>query len=144
MAETTKISKKNIALSSMLVLSLLFNLAMVYQTRITTTVSDIDYYNNATKIKPFNSYIHVAFFGKYAYRNMKIIRGVGRTFKSILENTIEPIYLHVLLDLMSRERTTRVLRKVARSFHRRLNVSRYLIFLFESANTWQINIIQLF
>ncbi|KAF8781672.1 Xyloside xylosyltransferase 1 like protein [Argiope bruennichi] len=56
---------------------------------------------------------------------MKIVRGMANTYHSILENTQYPVYLHVLIDPNSKMRTSRTLRKVARTFRRRLNVTYY-------------------
>ncbi|XP_015923815.2 xyloside xylosyltransferase 1 [Parasteatoda tepidariorum] len=70
-------------------------------------------------------YIHVAFFGKYAFKKMKIVRGMARTYGSILEHTHSPVYLHVMLDRMSRNRVSRTLKKVARQFKRKTNVTFY-------------------
>ncbi|GIY16986.1 xyloside xylosyltransferase 1 [Caerostris extrusa] len=56
---------------------------------------------------------------------MKIVRGMAKTFYSILQNTHHPVYLHVLLDNTSKMRTARTLRKVAVTFRRRLNVTYY-------------------
>ena len=119
-------SKKNYLLSLLLALFLIFNLGMVYQSRYSTEVSQINIFSNNSSNsyrEVYDAYIHVAFFGKYAYRNMKIIRGIARTFQTILEHTSSPIYLHVLQDFNSKQRTARTLKGVARNFRRRLNVS---------------------
>lgn len=127
MAESSAIFKRNYLLSVLLAITLLFNLGMMYQNRYAAEVPDLHLYNTTSNLhrRSFDAYIHVAFFGKYAYRNMKIIRGVARTYHTILEHTESPVYLHVLLDLNSKQRTARTLKSVARTFKRKLNVTFY-------------------
>lgn len=134
-AENMVMSKKNYLLSLILALFLIFNLGMVYQSHYAEELSQVNAFNNVASnscSELYDPYIHVAFFGKYAYRNMKIIRGIARTFHTILEHTSSPIYLHVLLDFNSKQRTARTLKGVSRTFKRRLNVSLnvYSILLF--------------
>lgn len=124
-------SKKNYLLSLLLALFLIFNLGMVYQSHYAEELSQGNMFNTISSnscSELHDPYIHVAFFGKYAYRNMKIIRGIARTFHTILEHTSSPIYLHVLLDLNSKQRTARTLKGVTRAFKRRLNVSLSIFF----------------
>ncbi|KFM78777.1 Xyloside xylosyltransferase 1, partial [Stegodyphus mimosarum] len=127
MAEKTKINLKNFVIPFLLVSTLLFNLAVLYRSHFTNAVALSKSCDNSSNIskQPFDRYIHIAFFGKYAFKNMKIVRGMARTFSSILENTQSPIFLHVLLDLNSKQRTGRTLKKVARTFRRRLNITYY-------------------
>ncbi|GFQ99220.1 xyloside xylosyltransferase 1 [Trichonephila clavata] len=73
---------------------------------------------------------------------MKIVRGMAKTFHSILENTHSPIYLHVLLDSNSKLRTSRTLRKVARNFRRRLNITYYDVNDMADQNRGAINTIR--
>lgn len=130
--ENMVMSKKNYLLSLLLALFLIFNLGMVYQSHYAEEISQVNLFNNISSnscSELYDPYIHVAFFGKYAYRNMKIIRGIARTFHTILEHTSSPIYLHVLLDLNSKQRTARTLKGVSRSFKRRLNVSLFFLIL---------------
>lgn len=142
MAEAPMMSRRNAFLSFLLAIALLFNLGIMFQNRLTTEAPTIHVYKNSSNLysKSFDAYIHVAFFGKYAFRNMKIVRGIARTFHTMLEHTDSPIYLHVLLDLASKLRTARTLKGTARHFRRRLNVSYFFINISSKMNhhlVWQ-------
>lgn len=127
MAEMPVVTRKNMLLSFIVAIALLFNLGMIFQSRLTADVSGPRVYNRSSTNSAFHKHIHVAFFGKFGYRNMKIVRGIARTFHTMLEHTTSPIYLHVLLDLVSKQRVARTLRGTARGFRRRLNVSRLFL-----------------
>ncbi|CAL1286722.1 unnamed protein product [Larinioides sclopetarius] len=110
---------RNVFISFLLVFALLLNLAVLYKKHFTQCGSETCV---PSRVRfSVDQYIHVAFFGKYTFKNMKIVRGMANTFQSILENTQHPIYLHVLIDPNSKLRTSRTLRKVARSLRRGLN-----------------------
>ncbi|XP_054712675.1 xyloside xylosyltransferase 1-like [Uloborus diversus] len=128
MAAKALIGFKNFIISFLIITTVFFNVMMLYKGKIINSNS-LDFVSNnrqnSYRITSQNNHIDVVFFAKYAFKNMKIIRGLARTLESILKHTKNPIYLHVLLDFESKQRVGRTLKTVCRHFHRSLNVTYY-------------------